>query len=68
MASRLLLRTGEVLVVVPGCGVVVVVAGCDVVVVAVESGCDVAVGSAIVEVLGEVNYVKCISRNYFCKF
>ena len=41
---------------------------CDVVVLAVESGCDVAVGSAIVEVLGEVNSVKCISRNYFCKF
>ena len=52
-----------------GCGVVDTFDVCsNVVVVSVESGCDVAVGSVVVEVLGEVNSAECISRNYLCKF
>ena len=52
-----------------GCGVVDTFDVCsNVVVVSVESGVDVAVGSVVVEVLGEVISAECISRNYLCKF
>ena len=50
-----------------GCGVVDTFDVCsNVVVVSVESGVDVAVGSAVVEVLDEVNSAECISRNNLC--